>query len=231
MSGFLKKLSSRSRGNSASYVEDDYHRQSASPTTGAGQRPPSSYHNPANFRDDTGIDTNIGAPHQVGDNVSRSQPGTPKEPMYTANAAGGGGYAAARTAPLQTNGMRASRGQSSAGDSGYADGPASPMLAKEAAFSGGMSGGGQGGATMGAPDLLTRAFNEAIRPYTEKIELLEGELQDMQDFMRSQEQQRAEIFAWIDKRGLRPGELSRFFTHFGISPTNTIQTYRLRLPP
>ena len=200
MSGLLKKFS-RSRGNSASYVEEDYHRSPASPTA-PGQRPPSSYHSPAQFRDDTGVDT---AP--TGTHPGPGADPDSGKPMYSSST-GTGGYGAARTQPINTNGaMRSSRGQSSAGDSGYVDGPASPGMHKETGYTTpGGTPAGPGGAIMGAPDLLTRAFNEAIRPYTEKIEMLENEVADMQDYVHSQEQQRREIFAWIDKRGLRPGE-------------------------
>lgn len=55
------------------------------------------------------------------------------------------------------------------------------------------------------PDLLTRAFQEAVRPYTDKIEVLESQLADLQAWVEQMEQQRAEVHAWIDKRGLRPG--------------------------
>lgn len=55
------------------------------------------------------------------------------------------------------------------------------------------------------PDLLAQAFNQAIRPYTEKIEQLEHQLADMQAWVDQLEQQRAEVHGWIDKRGLRPG--------------------------
>ncbi|KAF1843568.1 PigN-domain-containing protein [Cucurbitaria berberidis CBS 394.84] len=54
------------------------------------------------------------------------------------------------------------------------------------------------------PDLLTAAFNQAVRPYTEKIEQLESQLADMQAWVDQLEQQRAEVHNWIDKRGLRP---------------------------
>jgi hypothetical protein len=57
-----------------------------------------------------------------------------------------------------------------------------------------------------APDLLTRAFNEAVRPYTDKIEQLENQLQDLQQWVEQLERQRDEVHAWIDKRGLRPGK-------------------------
>ncbi|KAF2019348.1 hypothetical protein BU24DRAFT_118014 [Aaosphaeria arxii CBS 175.79] len=54
------------------------------------------------------------------------------------------------------------------------------------------------------PDLLAQAFNQAIRPYTEKIEHLESQLAEMQNWVEQLEQQRAEVHSWIDKRGLRP---------------------------
>ncbi|KAF1360991.1 hypothetical protein EJ07DRAFT_164608 [Lizonia empirigonia] len=86
----------------------------------------------------------------------------------------------------------------------------------------GMSNGGHGHASMPAmatpvpavasagvkpepmPDLLAAAFNQAVRPYTEKIEQLESQLADMQSWVEQLEAQRAEVHSWIDKRGLRP---------------------------
>ena len=58
------------------------------------------------------------------------------------------------------------------------------------------------------PDLLAQAFNQAVRPYTDKIEALEGQVADLQAWVEQLEQQRAEVHAWIDKRGLRPGTQS-----------------------
>lgn len=58
------------------------------------------------------------------------------------------------------------------------------------------------------PDLLAQAFNQAVRPYTEKIEHLENQLADLQAWVEQLEQQRAEVHSWIDKRGLRPGAYS-----------------------
>ena len=58
---------------------------------------------------------------------------------------------------------------------------------------------------LGMPDLITAAFNQAVQPYTEKIEQLESQLADMQAWVDQLEQQRAEVHNWIDKRGLRPG--------------------------
>jgi hypothetical protein len=55
------------------------------------------------------------------------------------------------------------------------------------------------------PDLLSRAFNEAIRPYTNRVEELENEVTDLKAWVEQLEAQRREVHAWIDKRGLRPG--------------------------
>lgn len=80
------------------------------------------------------------------------------------------------------------------------------------AMSNGVSGLGQPAPSLNAgkpepmPDLLAQAFNQAIRPYTEKIEQLESQLADMQSWVEQLEQQRAEVHSWIDKRGLRPGK-------------------------
>lgn len=57
-----------------------------------------------------------------------------------------------------------------------------------------------------APNLLVEAFNQAVRPYTEKIEGLESEIADLKAYIDSLERQRNEVHAWIDKRGLRPGK-------------------------
>lgn len=57
-----------------------------------------------------------------------------------------------------------------------------------------------------APDLLLQAFNQALRPYTDKVETLEAEIQDLRNWIDQLEAQRNDVHAWIDKRGLRPGE-------------------------
>ncbi len=79
------------------------------------------------------------------------------------------------------------------------------------------------------PDLLAQAFNQAIRPYTEKIEQLESQLADMQAWVDQLEQQRAEVHNWIDKRGLRPGMLSSSLL-IAIATTNMIQMFPLPSP-
>jgi hypothetical protein len=62
------------------------------------------------------------------------------------------------------------------------------------------------------PDMLAQAFNQAIRPYSERIAELESQLLETQGWVEQLEQQRAEVHSWIDKRGLRPGR-SREGTH------------------
>lgn len=59
-----------------------------------------------------------------------------------------------------------------------------------------------------APDPLTRAFNEAIKPYLDQINLLKNQLDDMKLQVQDMEDERADMHAWIDKRGLRAGRCS-----------------------
>ena len=56
-----------------------------------------------------------------------------------------------------------------------------------------------------APDPLTRAFNEAIKPYLEQIDLLKRQVDDTNLTIQQLEDERLDMHAWIDKRGLRPG--------------------------
>ena len=58
-----------------------------------------------------------------------------------------------------------------------------------------------------APDPLTKAFNEAIKPYVDQIEVLRNELDDTILQVQQLEDERADMYAWIDKRGLRAGKL------------------------
>ena len=58
---------------------------------------------------------------------------------------------------------------------------------------------------MPAPDLLMQAFNQALRPHMDKVDAMEAELQDLRAYVEQLEQQRSDVHAWIDKRGLRPG--------------------------
>ena len=65
-----------------------------------------------------------------------------------------------------------------------------------------------------APDPLTKAFNDAIRPYVDQIEVLRNELEDAQLQVQQLEDERADMHAWIDKRGLRAGKPHPLFAHF-----------------
>lgn len=56
-----------------------------------------------------------------------------------------------------------------------------------------------------APDPLTKAFNEAIKPYIDQIESLKQELEEKEMHLQQLEEERADMHAWIDKRGLRAG--------------------------
>ncbi|MCJ1338147.1 hypothetical protein MMC09_003432 [Bachmanniomyces sp. S44760] len=59
-------------------------------------------------------------------------------------------------------------------------------------------------ANVSAPDPLTRAFNEAVKPYLDQIDSLKIQLDEMNLQVQQLEDERADFHAWIDKRGLRP---------------------------
>ena len=63
------------------------------------------------------------------------------------------------------------------------------------------------------PDPLTKVFNEAIRPYQEQIEDLRAQLDDSNYRVQTLEDERADMHAWIDKRGLRAGKLPLLLTY------------------
>lgn len=71
---------------------------------------------------------------------------------------------------------------------------------------GGALGGGGGSTGGGAPDLLLAAFNQALKPYNDKVDTLEAEIADLRAYIDQLEAQRNDVHAWIDKRGLRPGK-------------------------
>ena len=62
-----------------------------------------------------------------------------------------------------------------------------------------------------APDPLTRAFNDALKPYLERIEVLQTSLEDTNAYVQSLEKDKAKLTAWIDERGLRPGMRSQVY--------------------
>lgn len=81
-----------------------------------------------------------------------------------------------------------------------------------------------------APDPLTKAFNEAIKPYIDQIETLKNELEDTTLQLQQLEDERADMHAWIDKRGLRAGKPAIcLFTRITANPLLRTQTCLLRL--
>ena len=77
-----------------------------------------------------------------------------------------------------------------------------------------------------APDPLTRAFNDAIRPYQDQIEFLKAEIDDKELQLQHLEDERADMHAWIDKRGLRAGERGSSQNSFNNTISNHLQMYR-----
>lgn len=73
-----------------------------------------------------------------------------------------------------------------------------------------------------APDPLTKAFNEAIKPYVDQIETLKNEVEDLTLQLQQLEDERADMHAWIDKRGLRAGNTP--FPHLLTFP-NTLAVF------
>lgn len=96
------------------------------------------------------------------------------------------------TPPMSAGGQR---GMSNGYGHGGYDGPNSPAAAPAPTKS------------EPTPDLLLAAFNQALRPYTDKVENLESEIADLRAYIDQLESQRSDVHAWIDKRGLRPGKL------------------------
>lgn len=88
--------------------------------------------------------------------------------------------------PMTSSGPRQANGYG-AGHGGF-DGPPPPSAKAEP-----------------LPDLLTQAFNTALKPYNDKVDNLENEIADLRAYIDQLEAQRNDIHAWIDKRGLRPG--------------------------
>lgn len=74
---------------------------------------------------------------------------------------------------------------------------------------------------LSAPDLLTAAFNAAVKPYTDRIAQLEEQMHNMSAQLQRFEQERHIICSWIDKRGLRAGMFSRLTTTSLELTTNT----------
>ena len=189
---FFKRLS-RSRSNSQSYV-DSYDSRHDSKTNSASYDDKYAVapqvQSPTDLEHDQGVPirsaSNAAAP-QLGDPLSKET--TQSQDMYTRRD---------RPTEVSSQDRYQYRDQSTGrqnmsngyGAGGYDSVPGSAHKTE----------------TAGAPDLLLQAFNQAIRPYSDKIENLEGEIADLKAYIDALERQRGEVHAWIDKRGLRPGE-------------------------
>lgn len=199
---FFKRLS-RSRSNSQSYV-DGYDSRHDSKANSASYDDARAYVNDKYSSGDQqqqsldgqgsrGLDSRQSdqAP-QLGDSLTKESGGSmyprqgqPTEVMSPqGNMGGGGAYA---SPPMSAGGPHGSSGGGMT--NGFGGGSREPMKHEP------------------APDLLMQAFNQALRPYHDKVEGLEAEIQDLRAYVDRLEQQQSEVHAWIDKRGLRPGKL------------------------
>lgn len=173
---FFKRLS-RSRSNSQSYV-DNYSPQDS--------KAPSANYDDVKYNDNDGVRPSSS---RRSNNASGLDDPLQKEtgmyPRQSQPQEVSHGYG---SPPVSAGGLR---GPTNGYGSHGLDTNASPAIAKS---------------SEPAPDLLLQAFNQALRPYTDKVEGLEAEIQDLRNWVDQLELQRNEVHAWIDKRGLRPGK-------------------------
>lgn len=181
---FFKRLS-RSRSNSQSYVD--------------GYSPHDSKTNSASYDDNKYAEpTSAGGQQQQRSNSSRqsdqADPLSKEAGMYARQQnqqpteVQGGGYG---SPPVSAGGG----GMTNGNGNGYGGGGHSRYDSMQA----------QSKSHEPAPDLLLQAFNQALRPYSDKVEGLESEIADLRAYIDQLEAQRGDVHAWIDKRGLRPG--------------------------
>lgn len=178
---FFKRLS-RSRSNSQSYVDSGYNDPSSRHDSKA---------NSASYDDARAYVQDKYPPSQQPQQFDGEERGDGVDPaMYPrqgqpTEVMGGSGGAYA-SPPMSAGGPRSNNpGQMT---NGFGGGSREPMKHEN------------------APDLLTQAFNAALRPYHDKVDTLEAEVADLRAYVDRLEQQQSEVHAWIDKRGLRPGE-------------------------
>lgn len=184
---FFKRLS-RSRSNSQSYVDSGYDSRHDSKANSASYDDARAYvHDKFSAQQPLDGDPDQ-APPQLGDPLAKETGMYPRQGQPTEVVSGGGAYA---SPPMSAGGPRGtSAGQMT---NGFGGGSREPMVKHE-----------------NAPDLLTQAFNAALRPYHDKVDTLEAEVADLRAYIDRLEQQQSEVHAWIDKRGLRPGKLYPF---------------------
>lgn len=200
---FLKKFVSRSRSNS--YVDEDYDRDQetsggAEPRNYDPNRPPSSwkkYDDAQQYQDQAGAPSptspyerqKLGIDGQQDSKMNSQEPQHQQQMPF-------------RSSARNSNNSGMVTGRSSR--DGFVDVPSMNQTLPPS-----VSGTGQSKLinNTAAPDLLTQAFNAALQPFTEKIAGLEEQVADLQAFVDQLEKERLDVFAWIDKRGLRPGTL------------------------
>ncbi|KAK3644582.1 hypothetical protein LTR56_009520 [Elasticomyces elasticus] len=186
---FFKRLS-RSRSNSQSYIDNQYTQPS----------PRDSKANSASYDDDKFANDK----YAVAGEPDSQRPGSSRQSNQAAQF------------DNKETGMYARQSQPTEVSGGQY---ASPPVSAGGARGHGMANGGYGSYDSGdmrgapaaksesrepAPDLLLQAFNQALRPYTDKVENLESEIADLRAYIDQLESQRGDVHAWIDKRGLRP---------------------------
>lgn len=186
---FFKRLSrSRSRSNSQSYV-DRYEEDSSNQTNNRAASYDEKYGGtPTDEHRDSQIkrtysESNMNNSSNSGGMYANSGRRSQQQEQYSSPPATTSQYASGRQQPPGSMGI-SSNGYGSYDNAKTASTPT----------------------TEPTPDLLLQAFNQALRPYNDKIDGLEGEIADLKAYIDALERQRTEVHAWIDKRGLRPGK-------------------------
>ncbi|KAK5150186.1 hypothetical protein LTS14_010315 [Recurvomyces mirabilis] len=197
---FFKRLS-RSRSNSQSYVDNQYNNNN---NNNNNNSPHDSKYNSASYDDSKFADDkyNVAGERDRED----SRPGSSRQANHQNDGVLGketGMYARQnqptevgsntqyQSPPVSAGGPR-SGGQQGGMSNGYGS------------YDSGMNSAAPKSSHEPAPDLLLQAFNQALRPYTNKVETLESEIADLRAYIDQLEAQRGDVHAWIDKRGLRP---------------------------
>lgn len=171
---FFKRLS-RSRSNSQSYVDQSPHDSKYEDTRYAS----------APHDDSLPIDDRRDLPSSRQSDTAFNQGFSGKD-MYPRQSQPQEVYA---SPPLSaTGGGPVTNGYGSRGAGGYVDDVPPQKMAS----------------SQNPPDLLMQAFNQALRPHMDKVDGLENEIADLRAYIDQLEQQRGDVYAWIDKRGLRP---------------------------
>lgn len=174
------KKLTRSRTNSGSYQHEDDDSYERV-NTHDGQAPPSSYRDPSQGHPQS-------PPPDNSQHDSR---------MYSSQSSQDG----------YSNSNHRPQGGISTRDSGFVD-SGTPQQQHQQPMMGGAP--LKSMDSLSAPDLLTAAFNAAVKPYTDKIAQLEEQMHLMSAQLQRFEEERHTICTWIDKRGLRAGRSMAF---------------------